>query len=1243
MLSLSVPHLVPAGTDLYRAILGELSHTEWCHYFLAPLSHILINPGVSLENENLFNYWMLPTIKKVPSALDDLLEVTSINIYSFISLLRIKRKEGFPGSSWEEMNKCKIKFALEDYSDKIRSQAFSLICTSSKASISPNVEEYNLVQQYFRQNINSDSTVLRQSLLNSFTTFIIRLRDMLLHFLKNKNTESPSKTLCFEFLDWLHSFLLFNLDTKCNYQRKYTSLELYMIVLMYFGEPVRRKEQSYSRKSNKSSLSLRSEDNAFSWSYKFESLSSQKVLLDCLFDGDNDVRLSAGTILTTHFKISQSFAEEFEHLFNKGLSLCSSSIFYNAESGARIVQVLVILASNCSSETIKQIVYNGNALFFSALLSSAEEQFTLLKEDLLKAASQGSFLYGTLQTLTLLLTDPESPEFMLLDANQLERLLHLMEENTQFFLGVLSSKSDPKSVYHSTLEYAPSFGEMGMAIAAVVESSSLKDKEVSVEMGDDTSADLQLTPAQQLVLSCIWLNLKESSVLCSKLVSKPLSVRDTERCVTVVVSVLRRCRHKGAIESAGLALYHITKYITSSPITELQALPSQLMEWCLTSLVGNTATTVSRRSAGLAILVHRLITGDSRHTKPLLHNCVARLLEIATDSHVIEGELLVDLPQSQALHFLRTLVQEASLREHMAQYMLKVSLVALSNLSSHIWTIRNAALQLIGAIVPKLVGQKPHQEEGRGNHHVAFEELYFHAKPLVKVMLNEFFEAGQSNSMNVHSKLMPLLTLVTNLVAGVQSIIAEDVLEIVQMFRKFFILLFKSNIFNVRKLSAKAHSMFLTSSELVPIINERVQQILAFLNDEVSCNWSENELHGYLLNLTYLVQRFNDEKSGICLLEMQGERVKSLLDTLYKSVLRGQHSYFVKSLVFELNYSANVVNCLNISDNSTSNISLGLPHFISKHISNQVQVMHNGCDVIKQIKQWLLKCQNYDIHLSSLKVIQVLVTCKSRQKDLVITDRMAQLVIILKDFIMQKRLNTELLVLSLDIMLNCLDLLHENHSGPNLFCPEFNLYCHDILDSNMTPVPVLQLLLPIVCGILSFEKTVDMELVEKVAALINKISDPRFDYDQDRRVYAAKSMLFLTKILKSEQPIENQCASLIWKACVHFLQDEVTDVRYEASRFVTYFKSNQRDQVWNPYVSLEMVFSSSFMTALMPHKQALACLLDQMHYDSNSKHFVNGITNPFDHGVNSIYEEKVVVAHLASCSIIEIEKNPVIT
>jgi len=73
--------------------------------------------------------------------------------------------------------------------------------------------------------------------------------------------------------------------------------------------------------------------------------------------------------------------------------------------------------------------------------------------------------------------------------------------------------------------------------------------------------------------------------------------------------------------------------------------------------------------------------------------CMSQLLEIARSSldFGVMTEIksvLVDLPQAQALHFLKILVQDSSLRQDIAQYMSQVTILCFNNFSSPVWTVR---------------------------------------------------------------------------------------------------------------------------------------------------------------------------------------------------------------------------------------------------------------------------------------------------------------------------------------------------------------------------------------------------------------------------------------------------------------------------------------------------------------------------------------------------------------------------
>lgn len=88
---------------------------------------------------------------------------------------------------------------------------------------------------------------------------------------------------------------------------------------------------------------------------------------------------------------------------------------------------------------------------------------------------------------------------------------------------------------------------------------------------DDLGESVTLTPAHQLVLNCIWLNLKASCALAAALVDWPgLMLAQVERFARLPVTVLTRCRHKGAIEAAGAALQQVVKSLTEHPEAQLR-------------------------------------------------------------------------------------------------------------------------------------------------------------------------------------------------------------------------------------------------------------------------------------------------------------------------------------------------------------------------------------------------------------------------------------------------------------------------------------------------------------------------------------------------------------------------------------------------------------------------------------------------------------------------------------------------
>lgn len=102
-------------------------------------------------------------------------------------------------------------------------------------------------------------------------------------------------------------------------------------------------------------------------------------------------------------------------------------------------------------------------------------------------------------------------------------------------------------IFHA--EFSSSFAEMGLAI-----NETVKESEIS-----DEHDDIVLSPAHQVVITCIWISLKVSCELASEIGMLTHSQKTVERSSSIIISVLTKCRHKGAIEAAGLAIGHLTR------------------------------------------------------------------------------------------------------------------------------------------------------------------------------------------------------------------------------------------------------------------------------------------------------------------------------------------------------------------------------------------------------------------------------------------------------------------------------------------------------------------------------------------------------------------------------------------------------------------------------------------------------------------------------------------------------------
>ncbi|QQP35675.1 Thyroid adenomaassociated protein -like protein, partial [Caligus rogercresseyi] len=330
---------------------------------------------------------------------------------------------------------------------------------------------------------------------------------------------------------------------------------------------------------------------------------------------------------------------------------------------------------------------------------------------------------------------------------------------------------------------------------------------------------IEISGDHQLVLSCAWLNIKESALIAGCLVKEcdlvhELTKGTTEnaftldsdlvhRCFELVMNILRCCRHKGVMEGTISAVEDISTRLLSekSPWKEI---PGAILNKVLQEIVyqSNSAT---RRSAGIPMLLQGLVSSEARlrRDSKLLETSIEGLLSLASESQGSIKETQ-DSSCSHALHILKSLVNNSFLSLGIAPFLEPIFKVCVRNFNSESWAIRNASLQLFGSLQPRLTGQKFLRDED---------------SELNNTLTKDFFHR--------HS--------------GLSDNDPHDPYEGSRSYLRAFIPHFDSPHINVRRLSTRCFARFSVNLE------EDFQELLCFLGIS---SGSANLIH----SLSYLLE-----------------------------------------------------------------------------------------------------------------------------------------------------------------------------------------------------------------------------------------------------------------------------------------------------------------------------------------------------------------------------------------------------
>ncbi|KAI1900979.1 hypothetical protein AGOR_G00055410 [Albula goreensis] len=759
-----------------------------------------------------------------------------------------------------------LRLALGSLDDGVRLAALDLLCCSPKTSQPPSPAELSAMRAFIPLNLNSESSPFRQHLQAGVRKFVVRIRDSCLACLKgrkgrNGDSANQGKELGLvlrqgvDFVDWLAQLPFAYLAPGHSYQRKKTVLLLLSVVLETCTDtwsPDKKKGQPPANITDLIKWARQREQ------WLFFSKAKLLVLIGCLEDSTNEVRELAAGLLVRFFP-RDLLVDLASSLLGRAEKLLRSPRVQDAQTGALILRVLLQMSEDTSIILRQDHTAEGAdppdgkmGAVVKYLLQELEEHYQTAKSDMLLAAKTKP-IHGVLTALQRCVLDVPDTQKAVVSPHEAEALLDLLEGITIFLLGVLYGD---QAACAEDQEAPPSFCDMGNAIRSVITQGGGLD----VGQGEDC---VLLSEEHSLVLTCCWVSLKEIGIFLGCLVENALATPKSvelvlnaeflKRTSKVFKDILLKCRHWGAVEGCCVGFTKFCAALLSSSDPELQEIPANMLKKGLSVLQSPRVTSVTRRAAGLPMLILCVVSAEeASKARPLLALSVKTLLETASTPVPQCWDQTVDLPQVCAVHTLQALVRGSGLGVAVLQYAATMTILSLTLLSSPCWAMRNAALQLYSSLCSRMLGQGPGGDEGSPQHGMSPQAFFTHYSTLQPFLLGELQQAAGERGgslgaaqLRLYPSLFPILTLLAKLQPGV-----HDESRCLSAFLAPLLQLAASSIHNVRVMAAKALVVMTPAPEHVTTLLKLARE----LSDPRGAG-CHNRLHGQLLQIRAVLAR----------------------------------------------------------------------------------------------------------------------------------------------------------------------------------------------------------------------------------------------------------------------------------------------------------------------------------------------------------------------------------------------------
>lgn len=602
---------------------------------------------------------------------------------------------------------------------------------------------------------------------------------------------------------------------------------------------------------------------------------------------------------------------------------------------------------------------------------------------------------------------------------------------------------------------------------------------------------------------------------------------------------------------------------------------------------------------------------------------------------------------------------------------------------------RNAALQLSGALIPKLVGQKKIQDEELTlGSSVSVEEFFSHFPDLTNFMLVSLQKAANchpSQALQQHADLIPMLSLLAKVAVGIEVFISGSLVETIVHYRVCFVQLLSSPVYHVRKLAAKAYERFVPFSSTFEVIMTIVGTLKMHNTDcdgthSICLGYRENHLNGILLTLKYLVEKLNHDSENVSKLESKRPEIITVLKEAFNNcMIWDSCTYFNRVLLLELiGDNSNAVEIAYLSTDETFEKILDVHKTLEKEnlrntykpglfmwAAKVIGIVVKKCFPHHLVSVWYNSYTLYshcpDIVSSSFTSLKWRLL-HDEKVDVAIK---ASLFIALLKVCLEVPEDCHVLFPLLDVMLV---LIQDTKVNVVITFRELQKVSVWALSDSKNKSEYSKIALPVVAGLLSqcfvhghYIKlsTQTPEFVLKLTLCIKDRSDV-MKYEEDFRLNAARALHLLVPSLQGmlAERFKEFCTDEVLKQIIEilldaeftFLQDEDHDVRKEAAKFVPAYtakiKKTSTSLMMNPYSSLRKLVEPNLLLTLLTVSQAMEFLwkklcymyelknVEQKHY--HHYHEYGNISSPFAHGTNNIYCEKTKMIDVFGKSLLEI-------